>query len=205
MKTQLQSFLEGVGAKDLVGWVLQEQRNGNRTAFGTATGGRMQTASQDNKSIALLFEGGETHILYGLGDRNFSPVKITFDQKGAAQTASVPLSGVGRSGVATFRAEPQILSAISSAANALKSGASGTGHYMGWLAKSAGAVTPRGNTDWGTNKISEARNTDTGTPEGSMNAASALLAKWDQHRISFPAVIPPPVGRKLTAAAPPSA
>ena len=171
----LDQFLRDVGATDLV----DRAQHFKKHSVGN---GRFQIASDRNQSVALVAQAGQLSVLFGLGDRNFAPLSINFDSAGNADRVSAPNANLGRSGETRFRADAEVMRAVTTAASSMKSGNGGsTGLYAAALARAAGAPTPAGRTDWGPGKIETARDIDTATRGGSMNAVAAVVQKWQQH------------------------
>ncbi len=137
--------------------------------------GRLQSSSQKNPSVGILVENGKVNLMFGLGDPNFAPARMTYDDKGKLE--SVQINNSDRSGHVTYKAAAPVVDAILKAA---ASKPQGRGQAVAALAKAANATDKFGNCNWGVGLIASAQDKDTKNLSSTHLAIAALQNKWQQ-------------------------
>lgn len=135
--------------------------------------GRTMVQSKTNPAVGVLIENGQRHVLYGLGDPNFSPARLSYDTTGKID--SVRINNSDRSGHVTYRAEAPVVDAIIKAASGKPSG---RGYAVAALAKASGATNKFGDSRWGVGLIQSAEAMDTKLLSSSHHAIGCVQAKW---------------------------
>ncbi len=164
--SEMNDHLKRIGAEDLAGVASSKH---------IQSIGRLQSQSTKNPSVGILIEDGKRHIMYGLGDPNFAPARLTYDDKGKLE--SVQINNSDRSGHVTYKAAAPVVEAILKAA---ASKPQGRGYAVAALAKAANATDKFGNSNWGVGLIASAQDKDTKNLSSTHLAIAALQAKWQQ-------------------------
>ena len=180
--SDISEHLKRIGAEDLAGLAGSKHLQSI---------GRLQSSSQKNPSVGILVENGKLNLMYGLGDPNFAPARLTYDDKGKLE--SVQINNSDRSGHVTYKAAPQVVEAILKAA---ASKPQGRGFAVATLAKAANATDKFGNCNWGVGLISSAQDKDTRNITATHNAIAALQNKWQQFVKPFETPKVKPAGQK---------